>query len=148
MSAFGGGKCPELVENAIIYLMGSQPFYVKGPHMLWIGLWAICGNVAVCGICTSLNYCVIFIVCTLLYGHEPHNVTLWDTGWRPMMYMVMLQSTEQTLLRMLSEDGDGKFYNILLILPPSVHVTTISKLKQSLHGKLFASRGHFNGSLT
>jgi hypothetical protein len=43
----------------------------------------------------------------------------------PSSYITMLQSTQQTLLRIVSNIGDVKFYSTLPVLLTSVHVTMI-----------------------
>jgi len=43
--------------------MGVQPLFGKGQHRLWAVSLAARGKIII-GICTYLNYCEIFIVCT------------------------------------------------------------------------------------
>jgi hypothetical protein len=45
--------------------MDLRAFYGKGPHpLLWAGLQASRGQMAVSGILNCLNYCAIFVVYT------------------------------------------------------------------------------------
>ena len=84
-----------------IYVMGVQPFDGKGPHPLsWAGSQVTLRKITINGIPKYLNYCVIFIVCTLdagllarsQYSEGPATGHL-DTGfsWFPCVYKQMLK---------------------------------------------------------
>jgi hypothetical protein len=64
------------------------------------------------------NFCST--TCVMQLGRSIQN---WLS--LPSSYVAMLQSTQQTLLRIFSNIGHVKFYNILPILLTSVHVTMI-----------------------
>lgn len=50
-----------------IYVIGLQPFYGNGSHpLLWAGVQAVGEKMTIIGIRNCLNYCEIFIMCTLI----------------------------------------------------------------------------------
>ena len=55
--------------------------------------------------------------------------------------VLMLQATQQTLLRMFSGSAGGKWYNILAVLLTSFHMSVVllSNLSSHCYGKQFAN---------
>jgi len=86
--------------TGILYAIGLQPSYGKGPHwLLWVVLRAEGGRIAKSGIPNWLNYCVIFIIYVIYKcSRWPH--TSWRaSGRRLVLYALSCPGVEIWIVR-------------------------------------------------
>jgi hypothetical protein len=63
MHSIGGADINTVSLYFILYCMGIQPLYGKGPHpLLWADLWAAHGKITISGVPNRQHCCVIFMV--------------------------------------------------------------------------------------
>jgi len=85
----------------MLYTIGLQPSYGKGPHrLLRVVSRAEGGRIAISGIPNWLNYCVIFIIYVIYKcSRWPHNASWRASGRRLVLYALRCPDVEICIVR-------------------------------------------------